>query len=434
MKKFILLAVVLSALNNLKAQSVMSEAYHKIWNDSLQMQIDNNIEKYRKADAELTLKDIASGTEVAIEQVSHKFIFGSNIFLFRHFDTEEKNRKYEAAFGELFNSATIPFYWKTLEPEKGKPRYAADSPFEYRRPPIDPLVDFCESKGLHTKGHAIIYGIRSWGHPTWMPEDRGIMEQEFESHVKELAKRYKSRVANWDVVNECFDQANRGLMPDDYAYKTYRWAMKYFPKNVTFNTNECDLHWEIGGMRRYVEIVRNHIERGARVDYVGVQMHIFDPQEAMAIAEGNVGRLSPQYLWENLNCLQQTERPVYVSEVTISAAYDTPKGREIQKEITRDLYRLWFSHPNVAGITWWNLVDGGAAPGEPSYSGLFDANLAKKPSYYILDELINKEWTTNLTLTADHSGKISFRGFKGDYKITYKNRRGEVKSIDFRVE
>ena len=86
------------------------------------------------------------------------------------------------------------------------------------------------------------------------------------------------------------------------------------------------------------------------------------------------------------------------------------------------------------GITWWNLVDGGAAPGEPSYSGLFDANLAKKPSYYILDELINKEWTTNLTLTADHSGKISFRGFKGDYKITYKNRRGEVKSIDFRVE
>ena len=132
--------------------------------------------------------------------------------------------------------------------------------------------------------------------------------------------------------------------------------------------------------------------------------------------------------------MQQTERPVYVSEVTISAAFDTPKGREIQKEITRDLYRLWFSHPNVAGITWWNLVDGGAAPGEPSYSGLFDTNLVKKPSYYVLDELINKEWTTNLTLTADHSGKISFRGFKGDYKITYKNRRGEVKSIDFKVE
>ncbi len=29
MKKIVLLVVVLSALNNLKAQSVMSEAYHK---------------------------------------------------------------------------------------------------------------------------------------------------------------------------------------------------------------------------------------------------------------------------------------------------------------------------------------------------------------------------------------------------------------------
>jgi hypothetical protein len=39
-------------------------------------------------------------------------------------ETEEKNEKYKKYFAELFNMATLPFYWDTLEPEKGKPRYA----------------------------------------------------------------------------------------------------------------------------------------------------------------------------------------------------------------------------------------------------------------------------------------------------------------------
>ena len=170
-------AVVVAATAS--AQGV-SDKYRAIWGDSVQMSIDREIERNRKADARIELKDAAPGAEVTIEQTSHEFIFGSNIFLYGQLDTPEKNRRYEATFGELFNSATLPFYWKTLEPEKGKPRYTADSPYEYRRPATDPVVDFCEQKGVYMKGHAMIYGIRSWGHPTWMSDDRKVMEREFE--------------------------------------------------------------------------------------------------------------------------------------------------------------------------------------------------------------------------------------------------------------
>ena len=38
-------------------------------------------------------------------------------------ETEEKNEKYKKCFAELFNMATLPFYWRDLEPEKGKQRY-----------------------------------------------------------------------------------------------------------------------------------------------------------------------------------------------------------------------------------------------------------------------------------------------------------------------
>jgi endo-1,4-beta-xylanase len=436
--KIFFAAVCILSFHHIQAQTAdeiiatknpMNEAYSKIWNADVQNRIDENIEKYRKADATYQLKGVSEGTEVKVEQISHSFLFGGNIFLFKHYDTKEKNDQYEDTFGTLFNAATIPFYWKTLEPEQGKPRYAADSKFEYRRPATDPVVAFCESKGVSMNGHAIIYGMRRWAHPEWMPADRKKMEVLFQSHVKELADRYKGRLQRWDVVNESIDQANRGIMPDDYAYKTYAWAMRYFPKSVQFNTNDCDIHG--GPSRRYAEIVRDLIDRGIRIDNVGVQMHIFNPKEAGEIAKG-ANILTPEKNYAVLDVLREAERPIHISEVTVSASEDTPAGRAVQAEITRNLYRLWFSYPSVMGITWWNVVDNGAAPGEPSLSGIYDKDLKKKPVYETLNQLINQDWKTNLTLKADQNGSIKFRGFKGRYRISWKDKSGQnqVKEID----
>ncbi|MGV8092985.1 MAG: endo-1,4-beta-xylanase [Mangrovibacterium sp.] len=415
-------------MQNKSYSHIMSEAYLKFWNPEVQAKIDQDIKQNRKADAVCHLKSVSEGTEVKVEQISHLFLFGGNTFLFGDLKTPEKNRKYEDTFGTLFNAATIAFYWKTLEPEQGKPRYEAGSSYEYRRPATDPVVAFCESRGINMNGHAIIYGMRQWGHPAWMPEDREKMEKLFEAHVRELAKRYKGRVQRWDVVNESIDQANRGLMPDDYTYKTYSWAMKYFPKSVSFNINDCDIHW--GPTKRYVEIARDLIDRGIRLDNIGVQMHVFNPNGARNIANGaNV--LTPEKNYAVLDCLAEAERPIHISEVTITAPDETREGWEIQAAITRNLYRLWFSDPKVMGITWWNMVDGGAAPGEPSYSGLYDKEMNPKPVYYVLDDLINHEWKTKMTVKAGEKGVVQFRGFKGNYRLTWKDKSGKEQHAGF---
>lgn len=412
-------------------RSVMSKAYRDFWNPEVQAKIDRDIERFRKADANIELQELSQGTDVRIEQIDHSFLFGANIFLFGEFKSAGKNEKYESTFGTLFNAATIPFYWKTLEPERGKPRYAAGSSYEYRRPPTDPVVQFCKSKNINMNGHAVIYGMRRWGHPEWMPENRKEMEPIFEAHVKELAERYQDQIQRWDVVNESIDQANRGLMPDDYTYKTFSWAMRYFPKTVQFNSNDCDIQG--GPSRRYVEIVRDLVDRGIRIDNVGVQMHIFNPENARQIAEG-ADRLTPDKNYAVLRCLDGAERPIHISEVTVSAPEDTEKGQAIQAEITRNLYRLWFSYPTVMGITWWNVVDGGAAPGEPSTSGIYDKEMNPKSVYHTLDELINHEWKTNLTLKADKDGKVNFRGFKGKYRISWTDKDGKTRLKEIVVE
>ena len=68
----------------------------------------------------------------------------------------------------------------------------------------------------------------------------------------------------------------------------------------------------------------------------------------------------------------------------------------------KNLYRLWFSHPAVGSIVWWNLADGFAFrhPSDPNRNenayggGLLRHDLSAKPAYDVLDRPINTEWHT----------------------------------------
>ena len=61
-------------------EKIMSEAYWNIWNPKVQAKIDKDIEQNRKANAIVCLQDVAAGSEVKIEQISHDFVFGAHIF------------------------------------------------------------------------------------------------------------------------------------------------------------------------------------------------------------------------------------------------------------------------------------------------------------------------------------------------------------------
>ena len=95
-------------------RSVMSDKYWSIWNDEVQAKIDADIEKYRKADATVEVA-APDGAEVKVEQVGHAFYFGAHIFNFNQLGKKEWNDRYKELYGTLFNSATVAFYWRTLE-------------------------------------------------------------------------------------------------------------------------------------------------------------------------------------------------------------------------------------------------------------------------------------------------------------------------------
>ena len=67
--------------------------------------------------------------------------------------------------------------------------------------------------------------------------------------------------------------------------------------------------------------------------------------------------------------------------------------------------------------------DGGGVKGEPLVSGLFTRDMQKKPAYHALDSLINHEWRTNVDALS-RDGKVSFRGFRGRYRLSWKGQDG----------
>lgn len=444
---------LLTTANSQKDAETKSDAYGELWNACVNAEIDARIEKCRKADA--SLNGFPAGTEVSVEQISHEFKFGSHIFNFNQLGRDDWNARYAAVFTNLWNAATVAFYWKDYEPVEGEVRFAdgscdgaafwnahaglssrekAELTPVWRRPAPDSVVAFCRANGISVHGHTIVYG--GW-QPDWttnLPPDR--LTAAIDHRIRQLADHYADAVSQWDVVNESVNDNRpadfgkwgvRAPFPADYTYDSFVSAARHFPQNVRLAINDA------GVIRKpYVPFVRDLIRRGAKVDIVGVQMHIFSREEVLKVARGepclpNMTDWAPQDQLAAFAMLDTLGRPLHISEVTIPASDDSPDGLALQARIARDNYRLWFSWPSVERITWWNMVDY-TYHKESLPSGLFTRAMKPKPVYWALDRLINHEWKTRLAVRANEDGRVSFRGFKGRYRLAWTDADGKRQS------
>jgi len=271
------------------------------------------------------------------------------------------------------------------------------------------------------------------------------MRRLFRKRVYDVAGAFGDVVDSWDVVNESSKdwtvyrksctglgvwKSRYGLMPGDYplhALLDAKEAIVPSAKLVINDYNICD---------DFLAQVKDLEGEGARIDIVGCQMHIFNTNDCMRLALGatNVNWVgTPQTIQTRLDTMAKTGKPLHVSEITITSPGADAASRQIQAILTRNIYRKWFSHKALMGITWWNTVDGGGVYGEPLVSGLFTRDMKKKPAYEALDELINREWRTRCEVKVNGEGgrrTISFRGFRGKYRLTWKGADGESVSKD----
>ena len=397
--------------------------------DFVDERVKFGIENYRKGDCTIELTDKTGnsikGAKISVSHKKHEFKFGANLFCLDQFETEEKNKKYREMFKDIFNIATLPFYWITIEPEKGLLRYEKGCPDMYSRPPIDTCIEYCMENGIKPREHALAYQT---GFPQWLfGKSTFEVKKELSRRIAEVAKRYADKIPAMEVTNELnWDMNNIDFYKqDDFVYWCFKEAEKFMPNNQ-IAINEHGHTWYAGNgtnRDRYYMQIETLLRKGARVDAIGMQFHMFNKLEDEYDCTRKT--YNPEFLYRIMDKYADFGLPLQMTEITIPAYSDDPADEEIQAEILKNLYSIWFSHKNMEQIVYWNFIDGYAAGergnmtnGENQYyGGILRPEFSEKPAFTVLNNLINKEWRTNESFVTDSNGKGCFRGFYGDYDV-----------------
>ena len=397
--------------------------------------VNAGIELYRKGVAKFNFVDkdgnSVDNVKIKLSQKTHDFRFGANIFMLDELETEQKNTEYKKRFAEVFNLATLPFYWCDLEPEQGKPRFTKDSPKVYRRPTPDLCLEYCAENGIEPKLHCLNYD--QWT-PHWVPNDAATVKKYLYKRIKEIAERYGDKIPSMEVANEAIhshyvSDARRPstlcFREPDFVEWGFEQSRKHLPLTKLIINEATPYVWQEGykyNRSAYYSQIERAIAKGASIDSIGMQYHSFNSAET----EEKLAEFiyNPQQIYDVMDTYSDFNKPLQITEVTIPAYTGEIEDEEVQAEIISNLYKIWFSHPNMEAIIYWNLVDGyayGATPGDMSYGenyfrgGLLNFDLSPKPSYKALEQLINHEWRTNIETVCD--GSFETRAFYGEYEV-----------------
>lgn len=387
----------------------------------MEFKIDQNIEMYRKGFGTIRLRK-ADGSPVehariTLHQTGHEFQFGANLFMLDAFPSEEMNERFKEEFRAMFNLAVIPFYWKDLELEDGKPRFSAESPRVPRRPPPLRCLDFCRSSGIAAKGHPLCWHDY-W--PDWVDKDPRKAMGRLIRRIEEISRVCGDRVETWDVMNEAqtrnwLEKTWMPRLPRGYIEELFRTAERCFPA-AKLMYNDDNRWWNHQSEYSPVRLLLERLLREkCRVDGFGMQFHLFEHlfPELEHI-------FNPAELYACFDMYAELGLNLSMSEISIlggDAYFGKEEGEVFQRIAAERLYRIWFSHPAMRSIVWWNIVCDTACSDVENQlqAGLFDRELNPRPAALAIRDLIRKEWHTDTGFDYRNGAANKFHGFYGDY-------------------
>ncbi|MFG3339989.1 endo-1,4-beta-xylanase [Glycomyces sp. NPDC048151] len=389
---------------------------------------DARIREHRAADATVTVTldgEPLAGREVVLEQTRHRFLFGCTGFeLIDHANGTSPDPEADARNAELweglFNFATLPFYWGTFEPERGKPRTEA----------LRKAAQWFADRGHPVKGHPLAWHTVC---ADWLLdlENEEIARVQVE-RIKREVSEYAGVIDMWDVINEVvimpiFDKYDNGITRicrDIGRIPMVRMvfdAAREAGPNATLLLNDFDMS------AAYECLIEGVLEAGVKIDALGLQSHMHQGYWGEEKTEAILERFSryglPIHFTETTILSGETMPPEIedLNDHQVDSWPSTPEGEARQADEVERHYRTLLAHPSVEAATYWGLYDKGMWLGAPG--GFVRLDGTTKPAYDRLHHLINDEWgTPATTIATDAEGRLRFNGFLGDYKLTFKDR------------
>ena len=333
-----------------------------------------------------------------------------------------------------FNSITSEndMKWSSLQPTEGNFNFAN----------ADAQVSFARANNMRIRGHTLVWHaqVPAWvfndpsGAPmTPTPENKALLLQRLENHIRTVVDRYKNDVYAWDVVNEVIDPSQPdgfrrspwfNITGTDYIERAFRVAREVDPDCKLFIN---DFSTTDPVKRQFLfNLISDLRNRGVPVDGIGHQMH------------NNIDFPSAQAIIDTINLFDGLGVENEITELDVSIySGSQPIIYDDYALIPQDLfirqgyrYRIFFDAfrqlgNKIKNVTFWGQADDHTwLTSSARVNGplLFDTSLRKKFAYWaVIDPLQLPGADLSTNIVADSGTVLS--GSDISYTITVKNNR-----------
>ena len=275
------------------------------------------------------------------------------------------------------------------------------------RAQLEKSIAWLESNGISIRGHYLIQdAVDGWTHAR-LGDPEKLRKDVMES-VRERIAALGDRVVEWDALNHPIAWPGAEMLThkapplDSLGMEVFREARRL--TKLPLCINEDQLFRPGAQQDKTFELLERLKSDGVRVDGLGNQAH-FDSSFLP----------SPEEL------LRITDRFATVAPKQVITECDvvTNGDDQLAADYLRDSLIACFSHPGYDAFLLWGFWEGSHWKPE---AALWRKDWTAKPAGLVWEDWIGKRWHTRMALTTDAKGRISWRGFKGNYRVCAGNK------------
>jgi endo-1,4-beta-xylanase len=310
---------------------------------------------------------------------------------------------------EQFNTITAENDMKfgPIHPEKDR----------YNFETADRFVEFGEQHDMFVVGHVLVWHSQT---SRWIftdengnDVDREELLARMKNHIDTVVGRYKGRVHGWDVLNEALNEDGTlrqskwlQIIGEDYIDKAFQFAHEADPEAELYY-NDYNMHNE-DKSKGAVRIVENLLDKGIRVDGIGMQAHWGLDYPTVEQAEASILRFAELGVNVMITEMDINVLPSpWQQTADVSFQADNEKAMNpyvdglpdsVQQKLTDQyakLFALFVKHSDkISRVTFWGTHDGHSwknnwpVRGRTNYPLIFDRQYQPKPAYYAIMYLV----------------------------------------------
>lgn len=359
-----------------------------------------------------------ANAELVVAQRSHDFAFANIGFDFIGL-ANGRPRPGDAELAErwlgLFNTATLPFYWRNFEPTPGSPDTAE----------LRATAQWFADRGVRLKGHPLVWHTLA---PQWLlGVEPAEAERALRGRIRREVSDFAGLIDTWDAINELvimpvFTAEDNAITPLARDKGRLAMAKLAFEEARAANPSATLLINDFNLSSDYEHLIEELLEAGVGIDAIGLQTHMhqgFRGEDDLADILTRFSRFGlPLHFTETslVSGELMPEHIVDLNDYVVDSWPSTSEGEARQADELVRHYRMLVADPSVAAITYWGITDADAWLGAPI--GLLRADGSPKPSYDALHGLIKGQWWVAPTrVVTDSDGCFALHGFLGDYRI-----------------